>query len=97
MGGLIRRCVCIQESGTIDLTAGRQDVEIDLDFALDNVFVSCVSEEFPICQGDLNYLAVTLLDTGFVLSADIRSGAAQVQWIAVGSPDTHGHGNQDEQ
>lgn len=86
MGGLTRRCVCIQESGTIDITTGRQDVEIDLDFWVQNVFVACASEEFPICQGDLNYLAVTLLEQGFILSADIRSGAAQVQWIAVGAP-----------
>lgn len=84
MGGLSRRVKCIREHGVIDITSGHQEVRIDLDFLVTDVYVSCVSSEFPICQGDLNYLAVTVLDGAFVLDADVRTGSAQVRWMAVG-------------
>ena len=85
MASVQRRIVCFREDGLIDVIYGRQDIELDLGYDLDDVFVSCTSDEFPVCYGSLNWLSVTVLDKGFIIHADVQTSTAQVRWTAIGS------------
>lgn len=47
------------------------------------VWTSEVSDGVPVCQGNVNFYGVTLLEDGFVLYAEINTDSTSIQWQAV--------------
>ncbi len=82
MGGLVTRR-CYRETGTYTIPNGQHDVEFDFNYALQNVLVSCVSGEYPVCYGDLDWFSITLLDKRFIIHANIQSDSCDVSWMVI--------------
>lgn len=86
MGSVQRRVKCFREDGQLELAFGRHDIEIaNREFDIDDVYVSCPMDEFPVCQGNLNWISVTILEHGFIIHADINTSSAVIRWTAIGS------------
>ncbi len=82
MGGLNRRRP-YREIGHYTVVHGRHDVEFGFDYPLANVLITCPSLEQPVCSGNLNWFAVTLLPLGFILHADVATDSATVTWVTI--------------
>lgn len=74
--------VCLVEEGDgILLAFGDKDITFKTDFKPERVYVSLTADGLPVCVGDRNTVAVTLLEDGFILHASIRTDHATVRWI----------------
>lgn len=81
-GGLIRGRP-YRDIGEYVVPHGKHEVKFELEYPIVNVLIACPSEELPVCQGDLNWFAVTLLPRGFILHADVKSDFAEVTWVTI--------------
>lgn len=90
-GGLVRGKSAYKEIGHYTLATGKQDVQFDFTYRIMDVLISSVSTDFPVCQGDLNWFAITQLPNGFIIHADVKTDSATVTWVTV--EDTTHHGN----
>jgi hypothetical protein len=81
-GGLTTRTT-YKEVGYYTVGPGDQDIRFDLDYPVESVLISCPSLEIPVCQGDLNYFAVTLLEMGFILHCRVTTDSATITWVTI--------------
>ncbi len=69
-------------SGDIVLGYGQHEISITMDKTPCKVSLNISSpcDSATICQGDINKIGVTILETGFVLYADIKTNTCCVEW-----------------
>lgn len=82
MAGIHRRFYT--EIGDLSLSCGKHEVIFRRGYKPKRVLVHMNNEEgLPICHAELNSLAVTITDNGFILNADIKSDKAYIMWITT--------------
>jgi hypothetical protein len=96
-GGLSRG-KAYKDIGNYTIPHGKHDIEFEFNYIVQTALLSCPSLEMPVCQGDINWFALTLRPKGFVVHADIRTDNATITWVTVEglpTPDQFGEGNQE--
>lgn len=78
-GGISR----YKEIGHYVVPSGRTEVEFSFDYPLQDVLISCPAGDMPVCQGDLNWFAVIILDSGFILHSQVSTDNATVMWVTI--------------
>lgn len=70
------------EHGSIVLSHGKHEVEIETKDVPDRVWISFErSGEVPVCHGDVDKIGVHAHDDGFLIYADIHSTSCNLRWF----------------
>lgn len=73
-------CKCNEycDAGSIVVASGVQQIVIKTTCEPNEVWLKVVSEDMPVCGGDIDMVGYQLLPDGFVLYAVIQSNTAEV-------------------
>lgn len=71
----------VTEEGEIVLNEGHHEITIYTRICPDKVRLSVMSCFDPVCIGDIDMVGYKILPDGFVLYADISSGAAAISYL----------------
>jgi hypothetical protein len=81
----LANCMCaVTEEGEIVLNQGHHEITIYTSISPVTVSLSVTSCFDPVCIGDVDMVGYKILPDGFVLYADIASGAAAINYFVEG-------------
>jgi hypothetical protein len=74
----------VTEEGEIVLNQGHHEITIYTNICPVTVRLSVTSCFDPVCIGDIDMVGYKILPDGFILYADIASGAAAINYVVEG-------------
>lgn len=80
---LFRECYNRFDEGQIFLSSGVHVHKITTRGKPLNVWISEVSGDIPVCQGNVNFYGITLDEDGFIVYAEVNSDTVEIGWMVV--------------